>query len=152
MNLIQYLNVIEQFASTDPDLHHDPVNNPAVFLTSPEDATIILEGITDRMVLLLPPYSKTVRNNNAMGNVWLKDGLILALQYAPQGDQEAKNIILSKSEEVLDRLYTFLFNNRNSPLLYGFDPTVWQSDSIGPVGANHYGYFAEFTIKDGVRL
>ncbi len=152
MNLLAYINLIKEFAAADPALKHHEKRNPAVFSVSYEDAVPLLSSITDRMILLVPPYSKNIRHNAAMGSVWLKDGLAMALQYVQPDDQETKLQVFTESEQVLDRLYAFLTKNRNSNKLYGFDPNAWNSDSIGPVGENHYGYFAEFSLKDGISF
>lgn len=152
MNLSEYIQFFKDFAKTDPDLLHDDGVSEAVFCLEYSEAVTLLRNITDRMVLLIPPYGKHIRHNNAMGNVWLKEGVIFAVGYAPIDDLQARIDIQNKAEQILDRLYRYMFHKRNSGDLYGFDPTDWESDSIGPVGENHYGYFAEFAIKDGVEL
>ena len=151
MRLIDYINVIKIFASEDPDLQHSEENN-AVLTVSYEEAVSLLKEIPDRMVLLLPPYGKHVYHNAGQGNVWIKEGLVMAVQYVEGYDMTTRVEVQTKAEGVLDRLYSFFYNQRGTELLYGFDPTSWESDTIGPVGANHYGYFAEFLIKDGVIL
>lgn len=152
MNLSEYIQFFKDFAKTDPDLLHDDGASEAVFCLEYSEAVTLLRNITNRMVLLIPPYGKHVRHNNAMGNVWIKEGVIFAVGYAPIDDLQARIEIQGKAEQILDRLYRYMFHKRNSGNLYGFDPTDWESDSIGPVGENHYGYFAEFAIKDGVEL
>lgn len=152
MTLERYIEIIKEFAANDPDLLHVEGKRDAVFSVDYDDAVSILAEIPNRMVLLLPPYDKHVYHNNAMGNVWIKNGLVLALQSVDTHDHKARVKIQSKAEQVLDRLYTFLFNKRNTEDLYGFDPASWNSESIGPVGTSHYGYYAELAIKDGVVL
>lgn len=152
MNLSEYIQFFKDFAKTDPDLLHVDGANEAVFSLEYSEAVTLLSNITDRMVLLIPPYGKHVRHNNALGNIWLKEGVIFAVGYAPVYDHQGRIHIQNKAEEILDRLYRHMFQKRNTGELYGFDPTDWESDSIGPVGENHYGYFAEFAIKDGVVL
>lgn len=152
MNLSEYIQFFKDFAKTDPDLLHVDGANEAVFSLEYSEAVTLLSNITDRMVLLVPPYGKHVRHNNAIGNIWLKEGVIFAVGYATVYDHQGRIHIQNKAEEILDRLYRHMFHKRNTGELYGFDPTDWESDSIGPIGENHYGYFAEFAIKDGVVL
>lgn len=150
MTLEAYIELIKTFARADEDLLHVDDQREAVLSIDYSEATEVLSEISDRMVLLLPPYEKHVYHNNAMGNIWIKKGLVMAVQFVDQHDHKGRVAVQSKAELVLDRLYAFLFNNRNSELLYGFDPTSWESDFFGPVGSSHYGGYAEFALKDGV--
>lgn len=152
MTLERYIELIREFAAADPDLLHVEGKRDAVFSVDYDEAVNILADIPNRMVLLLPPYDKHVYHNNAMGNVWIKNGLVMAVQNVETGDHKGRVKIQSKAEQVLDRLYNFLFHKRNTNELYGFDPTSWEADGIGPVGTSHYGYSAELAIKDGVVL
>lgn len=151
MTLQEYIDLIKDFAKQDPDLLHIDDVNEAVFAYSYEEAVSLLSDIGYRMVLLVPPYEKHVKSNQAMGNIWVKSGLVVAIQYVEPEDFKERLIVQSKAEAVLDRLYAFLFNARGQDSLYGFDTASWESDTIGPIGNGHYGYFAEFSIKDDVR-
>lgn len=152
MTLEQYIELIKDFARQDPDLLHVDKVSEAVFAVSYEEAVSVLAEISNRMVLMIPPYDKHVHHNQAMGNIWVKNGLVIALQHVEAEDYPERIKIQSKAEQVLDRLYAYLYAKRNTPELYGFDPTSWEADGIGPVGSSHYGYYAELSIKDGVMF
>lgn len=156
MTLLEYNELIKIFAAQDPDLMHTE-EQPAVFCCGADEVTAVLRDIADRMVLLLPPYAKIPRDNAAMGNMWFKQGLVIALEFVPVDDSAKKLEVLDKAEQVLDRLYKFLNDYRRQPLVPGisplaFDPKIWESDSIGPIAENHFGYSAEFVLRDGIRL
>jgi len=151
MTLQEYIDLIKDFAREDPDLLHIDNSREAVYACNYEEAVSLLSDISNRMVLLLPPYEKRVLSNQAMGNIWIKGGLAVAVQYVEAEDYKGRLAIQSKAEAVLDRLYAYLFNTRGKEMLYGFDTASWESDTIGPIGTGHYGYYAEFNIKDGVK-
>ncbi|MGA6117139.1 hypothetical protein [Sphingobacterium anhuiense] len=157
MTLLEYNDLIKLFAAQDPDLMHTE-EQEAVHCCSADEAAALLRGISDRMVLLLPPYAKNPRDNSAMGNMWFKQGLVIAVEFVPVGDKVRKLQVLNKAEQVLDRLYKFLnHSRRGDPLIPGvapfaFDPKTWESDGIGPISENHFGYFAEFVLRDGIQL
>lgn len=151
MTLELYIKLIKDFAKQDPDLLHLDNVRDAVFSCSYEDAVSILSNIGDRMVLLIPPYSKHLRANQALGSVWIKECLVVAVQYVESEDHKGRTKIESKAERLLDRLYAYLYERLNNEPAYGLESSTWESDTIGPVGTNHYGYYAEFNIKDEVR-
>lgn len=156
MTLLEYNDLIKFFAAQDPDLKHTE-EQEAVFCCGVDEVAALLRDIADRMVLILPPYAKNPMDNAAMGNIWFKQGLVIALEFVPVADKERKLEVLNKAEQVLDRLYKFLNDYRRKPMMPGisplaFDPKTWESDSIGPVAENHFGYFAEFVLKDGIQL
>src|SRR5690606_41586484 len=143
MRLIDYINVIKIFASEDPDLQHSEENN-AVLTVSYEEAVSLLKEIPDRMVLLLPPYGKHVYHNAGQGNVWIKEGLVMAVQYV-EGDDMTKRVELqNKAEGVQDRLYRFINNQQCTELLNGSEPISWECNTIGPVETKDYYYFVEY--------
>lgn len=152
MTLNDYIELITEFARQDPDLLHVDGVREAVFPYSYEEVVTELSDIGDRMVLIVPAYDKHIHDNGAMGNIWVKNALAIAVQYVEPSDVKSRIAIQSKAESVLDRLYKYLFEKRNTELLYGFDTRSWSSEGIGPIGGSHYGYYAEFSIKDGVVI
>ncbi|HAU52247.1 MAG TPA: hypothetical protein DCW66_03530 [Sphingobacterium sp.] len=156
MTLTRYMELITAFAIADRDLLHTE-EAPAIFDCSADEAAAILQDIGDRMVLLVPPYAKSPKKNNANGNIWLKEGLVVCVQYVPLDNMRMKTEIIDKAESVLDRLYLYFYRLRSVPSVPGqepfmFDPQIWNGDSIGPIGENHYGYYAELGIRDSIRL
>lgn len=156
MTLTEYIDLIRTFAISDPDLLHTK-DAPALFQCSADEASAILKDIGSRMVLLVPPYAKVPRKNSANGNIWVKEGLVVCVQHVALDDISRKTEIIDKAEKVLDRLYAYLYRLRSVPPVSGkqpfmFDPQAWQGDSIGPIGENHFGYYAEFGIRDSIKL
>lgn len=156
MTLTRYMELITAFAIADPDLLHTE-ETPAIFDCSADEAAAILQDISERMVLLVPPYAKSPKKNNANGNIWLKEGLVVCVQYVPLDNIRRKTEVIDKAESVLDRLYLYFNRLRYAPPVPGqepfmFDPQIWNGDSIGPIGENHFGYYAELGIRDSIKL
>lgn len=155
MNLLNYKAYFEELAATDPLLLHT-VEDPALFMRSPQDAAGAITTRGERLSVLLAPYDKRPKTNASENHVWLKQGFIMVLGPVRPDDYDHQVEVQNLCEQVIDRFYKKMYydrgNPRGNPKLYGFDIASWNCDAVGPVVDNHYGYAAVFDIKDAIDL